>query len=287
MAEKFTRTPARLGQGFLATAAQIERDCPEPLWQIGEQLKQEIADANQQKRDAKGRFARINELLAEAGKLCDEGGFKKFCKIFCPNLKKSQAYAWLALATGTKTYEQHLEEQRKRKQKSRQKAAARGSSKGTVLEAEADPAGGEPENDANQEPELGNAAPGQFSVTVTENSNDELAAPLPPEDEETEEAGADRAGDTVADDEQRPVQTLSLIQFAAPVRELIRITKGRKPSDFVGTSISVEDFARVGRFFTALAKLEKSRINQPITVNLAAEDDSSADNGAGEKEEVA
>jgi hypothetical protein len=86
------------------TAAQVEKDCPARLQQIGKEIAARLAKADKQTELARNHLIAIDELLAEAKELCDGGGFNKFRELFCPQLGKSQAYALLAIAAGKKRW---------------------------------------------------------------------------------------------------------------------------------------------------------------------------------------
>jgi uncharacterized Zn finger protein (UPF0148 family) len=115
------------------TAAQIEKGCPARLQAIGQEITARLAKADKKTQEANDHLIAVNQLLAEAKRLCDSGGFQKFRELFCPQLGKSQAYAMLAIAAGRKTIEQHRSEERERKQKTRERQKAATNS-GTVPE---------------------------------------------------------------------------------------------------------------------------------------------------------
>ncbi len=107
------------------TAAQVEADCPARLQQIGNEITELLAEADKQIELAQNHLIAVKQLLVEAKELCDGGGFKKFQEMFCPQLRKSQAYALLAISAGKKTLAEHRSEERERKRRTRanQKAA--------------------------------------------------------------------------------------------------------------------------------------------------------------------
>ena len=144
------------------TAAQILKDCPARLQQIGREITERLKKADKQTQLADDHVIAVNQLLAEAKELCDGGGFNKFRELFCPQLKKSQAYALLAIARGKKTFAEHRAEERERRQRTRanQKTAAANSGKvpeKSGPEAEGAPAPpdqvAEPEKKPEAEPE--------------------------------------------------------------------------------------------------------------------------------------
>jgi hypothetical protein len=48
----------------------------------------------------------ITQLLTQAKKKCDEGGFKAFKEKYCPNLSRSRIYELLTIGSGKKTLEE-------------------------------------------------------------------------------------------------------------------------------------------------------------------------------------
>jgi hypothetical protein len=99
------------------TARQIETDAR--LQQLGKEITERLEKARKNRQLAEDHIIAVNARIAEAKKLCDDGGFKKFRELFCPQLGKSQAYALHAIGAGKKTLEQHRNEQRDRQRKSR------------------------------------------------------------------------------------------------------------------------------------------------------------------------
>jgi hypothetical protein len=116
------------------TAAQIEKDCPTRLRQIGKEITERLAIAEKQTQLAQDHLIAIEQLLDEAKKLCDGGGFKKFHELFCPKLGKSQAYAMRSIAAGKKTLGEHRAGERDRKRRTRANQKARAADSGTVPE---------------------------------------------------------------------------------------------------------------------------------------------------------
>ncbi len=116
------------------TAEQIEKECPARLQQIGKEIRQRIAKAERQAELAQNHLIAVDQLLAEAKTMCDEGGFEKFRESFCPQLGKSQAYALLAIAAGKKTLAEHRADERERKRRTRANQKALESLSGTVPE---------------------------------------------------------------------------------------------------------------------------------------------------------
>jgi hypothetical protein len=120
--------------GRKLTAEQIEKECPDRLRDIAKEIKARLSKADKQSQQAQDNLIAVDELLAEAKKLCDDGGFEKFQKMFCPHLGKSQAYALRAIAAGTKSLVEHRIDERDRKRKSRKALRAAGKNSGTVPE---------------------------------------------------------------------------------------------------------------------------------------------------------
>jgi hypothetical protein len=70
------------------------------LRQIAQEIEVRLSKADKRAQQAQDHLITVDELLSEAKNLCDDGGFKKFRELFCPQLGKSQAYALLAIAGG-------------------------------------------------------------------------------------------------------------------------------------------------------------------------------------------
>ena len=116
------------------TAAQIEERCPDRLQEIGKQIRERFMKAKNGYQKADDHMDAIKALMDEAERLCDGGGFKKFRELFCPRLRKSQAYVRHAIATGKKKIEHHKAEQRDRQRKSRAKRKSQSENSVTVTE---------------------------------------------------------------------------------------------------------------------------------------------------------
>ena len=101
------------------TAAEVEKDCPVRLQQIGREITERTYKVEKQFKLATDHAIAVEELLAEAKGLCDRGGFNKFRELYCPKLAKSQAYALRAIAAGKKTGTEHRTEERERKRRTR------------------------------------------------------------------------------------------------------------------------------------------------------------------------
>jgi hypothetical protein len=116
------------------TAAQIEAECPDRLREIGKEITERFKKAQNGYQKAADHMDAIKALMDEAERLCDGGGFKKFRELFCPRLRKSQAYVRHAIATGKKKIEHHKAEQRDRQRKSRAKRKSHSENSVTVTE---------------------------------------------------------------------------------------------------------------------------------------------------------
>jgi hypothetical protein len=206
------------------TAAQIEKDCPPRLRQIGKEITARLAKAEKQTELARNHYTAIEQLLAEAKKLCDNGGYKKFHELFCPQLGKSQAYAMLAIAAGKKTLAEHRASNRARVAKHRAKRADLSVTVTDKLE---------PEPSERQE------SPPEFAPAD--------APSIVPE--QRPEAAAPRRAVTSKDE--------ALFDFTARVLDLVRKTHGQKVARFAKTAVKADDLAKLGKFLTDLAALKK------------------------------
>jgi hypothetical protein len=116
------------------TAAEIgAENCPVEMRDLGKRIAAHLEKAAHAEQKAENHRIAAGQLLAQAKKACDEGGFAAFRERFCPQLGKSRAYELLAIATGKKTVEEVRADERARKAntRARQKAAA---NSGTVPE---------------------------------------------------------------------------------------------------------------------------------------------------------
>jgi hypothetical protein len=207
------------------TAAQIEKNCPPRLRQIGKEITERLAKADKQTQLARDHLIAIEQLLKEANELCDGGGFKKFRELFCPQLGKSQAYAWLAIAAGRKTLAEHRANTRARTARSRANKKAEASA--TVADKSA-PA---PSERQESPPEV---APAHAPSIVPE---------------QRPAAAAPRRAVTSKDE--------ALFDFTARVLDLVRRTRGQKVGRFAKTDVKADDLAKLGKFLTDLADLKK------------------------------
>jgi hypothetical protein len=106
------------------TALQVENDCPDRLQEIGRQIAARIEKIDKQIVQAENHSISINQLIAKAKELCDEGGFNAFQKKFFPDLGKSRFYELLAIGTNKKTVEEIRASNRLRVAKHRANKAA-------------------------------------------------------------------------------------------------------------------------------------------------------------------
>ncbi len=90
----------------------------------------------------------VTQLLVEARKQCDGGGFKAFKERYCPDLSRSRIYELLAIGDGKKTLEETRAGKRERVATSRRKESA------TTAVADK-PAGKQPAQDPEDHTERG------------------------------------------------------------------------------------------------------------------------------------
>ena len=88
------------------TADQVEKKCPDRLRQIGKLITARLEKIDKQIKQAEDHFISVNQLIAQAKELCDEGGFNAFREKFFPNLGTSRVYELLAIASNKKTVEE-------------------------------------------------------------------------------------------------------------------------------------------------------------------------------------
>jgi len=108
------------------TAAEIAENCPARLTELGQRIAAHLEKAARCDQKANDHRISAGRLLAEAKKLCDEGGFAAFHERFCPNLGKSRTYELLAIASGRKSLEQSraINAERNRKHRAEKKRGA-------------------------------------------------------------------------------------------------------------------------------------------------------------------
>jgi hypothetical protein len=88
------------------TAEQIEKDCPDQLQQLGDEIAVRIKKTDKQLEQAENHLISINKLIKQAQELCDGGGFRAFQKKFFPELGKSRIYELLAIGADRKSVEE-------------------------------------------------------------------------------------------------------------------------------------------------------------------------------------
>jgi hypothetical protein len=174
--------------------------------------------------DDKAEQHRISagQLLVEAKKVCDEGGFDAFREKFCPTLCKSRAYELLEIATNKKSVEEVRTDSRERQKKSR----------------------------ANKKEATDN------SVTVTENEAAPEAQDAPMETIEVEAASIVPQTPEPASKPRSAVKTNdeSSLEFTALCGRLLQKIDKQKPDRFAATGIPPDKLARLGKYLMDLAK---------------------------------
>jgi hypothetical protein len=116
------------------TVADVESNTSRRLQEIGRAIAEHFDAGRAQAEFLKEKAEAINRLILEAKELCDAGGFAKFRELFCPHLRKSQAYTLKAIIGGKKTFEEHRAEERDRKRRVRSLRKAGAENSGTVPE---------------------------------------------------------------------------------------------------------------------------------------------------------
>ena len=205
------------------TAAQIEERCPDRLREIGKEIRERFKRAENGYQKANNHMDAIKALLDEAESLCEEGGFKKFQEILCPELSKSRAYELLAIARHMTSIEETRARTRERVAKHR----------------------------ANKP-----AAP--LSDTVTENLAED-ATSAPPEDQGID-GGAPLVPEQQAKTRSESATgDPTLINFSGWVTELVRATSIKDVKRFAETSVAVDELEHLGKFLIDIANFKKSR----------------------------
>ena len=209
------------------TAAQVERDCPAILQDLGKRIAVHLEKARKCEEKAKQHYATIAQHLAKAKEACDDGGFKAFREKFFPDLGKTRVYELLLIATNKKSIEQVRAGTRART------ARSRANKKAKVSATVADKSKPAPETSERQEspPEV---APADAASIVPE---------------QRPEAAAPRRAVTSKDE--------ALFGFTATVLDLVRRTRGQKVGRFAKTAVKADDLAKLGKFLTDLADLKK------------------------------
>ena len=183
------------------TSAQIEKDCPVKLQELGERINVHLTKAAQCDDKAEQHRISAGKLLAEAMAACDGGGFNKFRELCCPNLAKSRAHELLQIASAKKTAEEIKAATRERVNRHR-------SAKAAALKVPAP----------------------QSSVTVTDDaeaSAEKRKAEYAAADGDTPNAnGADTEAGTVANDAEAEIKKLDeaeALKAKVDVAEMINI----------------------------------------------------------------
>ena len=109
-----------------------------------------------------------------------------------------------------------------------------------------------------------NKTAASVSVTVTDKTE--------AQDAPIDAGSAEAASSTAAPTKRRMGDLRALIAFSTAVRELIRVTGNEKADRFAKTSVTADELARLGNFFTALANFKISADDVPV----AFEDGTSA-----------
>jgi hypothetical protein len=104
------------------TAAQIEKNCPVEVENIGKRIAAHCAKLVQCEDKAGQHKIAIGQLLAQVQQSCDEGGFEAFRERFCPKLGKSRAHELLQIASGKKSIDEVRAATRERVTRHREKA---------------------------------------------------------------------------------------------------------------------------------------------------------------------
>jgi len=205
------------------TAPQIEKDCPARLQQIGREITERLKKAEKQAKLAADQVVAVDQLLAEAKVLCDEGGFNAFQQMFFPDLGKSRVYELLAIGTNKKSAEEIRSNTRARVAKHRANKAA---------DAQFRYSNGNSDPDAQDAP----------------NENGEIEAPGIAS-AQTSEPEKPRRAVTPGDE--------ALRDFTVRVLELDRTTKKKPPKRFSGTAVQVEILEQLGNRLIDIAKHKK------------------------------
>ena len=231
------------------TAAQIEKDCPAQLQDLAKELRQGLEKLCEQKKLAGDQEIAVKQLIAQAKKLCDAGGFNAFQKMFFPDLGKSRVYELLAIGTNKKSAVEIRASTRGRQAKFRANKAAAPVSV-TVTEKS------EPGPKALAAPRVDGAV--QATSTAMERPP-ELAKP----------PGAVTPNDIVSG-------------FTSHVMELKRRISKHKVERFLATAVPADVLAEIGKFLNDLAIRKKSEAIKPApAVVLTCDGAVTAEQSAG------
>jgi hypothetical protein len=85
--------------GHKVTAAEVEDNCPEDLQNLAREINALIERMDKQVEHVKDQSVTVDQLLTQAKKRCDKGGFKAFREKFFPDMGKSRFYELLQVAT--------------------------------------------------------------------------------------------------------------------------------------------------------------------------------------------
>ena len=142
MSKSKKTTVAVASKSPLLTAAQIEKDCPALVEDLGNRIAAHYDKLVKCEEKAEQHKIAIGQLLVKAKEACDAGGFTAFRERFCPNLGKSRAHELLLIASGKKTIEETKSAIRERVKKHRavKKAAAAKKPEPSVTVTDEDPA---------------------------------------------------------------------------------------------------------------------------------------------------
>ena len=259
------------------TAAQIEKDCPARLQEIGREIVKRLEKAEKQAQLARDHVIAVDQLLAEAKELCDDGGFRKFRELFFPQLGKSQAYALLGIAAGKKTLAEHRTAERERKQKSRANQRAAAANSGTVPEKSGmqdapteDGVVEHPSTAAEQTPEPSKLWTARASAAAADSGTDPEKSGM--QDAPTEDGVVEHPS-TAAEQTPEPSKLWTARASAEGMRvftvqtiELQKRIDKRPPEHFSETVVSVEILEQLGHLFTGLAKLIRAKAAKPAPV---------------------
>jgi hypothetical protein len=208
------------------TAAQVEKDCPVMLQDLGRRIAVHSDKARKCEEKAEQHYTTIAQLLVTAQRACDDGGFNAFREMFFPNLGKSRVYELLTIGTNKKSFEEIKASTRARVAKHR------------AIKAKAPPSvtvTDKPEPGAQGAPEI--EAPSIASEHVPEPTN-------PPS--------------SVSPGHE------ALIGFSSVVCKLVQITRNKKAERYAKTTVSVDELASLGKFLTDVANLKMSGADVPV-----------------------
>jgi hypothetical protein len=219
------------------TAAEVRENCPATLKDLADQIAAHLKTACKYDEKAQQHYTSIGQHLAEAKKLCDEGGFNAFREKYCPDLERTRVYELLAIGNGKKSLEDTRADTRKRAAKHRAKKLG--------LSAEREP-GGEAVGDVRYVTDSrGQTAGAGHTLTIPGNGDASDTVK-----EQTVEAVTPALADTPKDE--------GLFLFTRVVMQLEHCLGNHKPERFLKTAVPRNDLAKAGKFLSELAKLKKS-----------------------------